>query len=119
KGHFKVSDDGTNLVMLQTTIRSVAVYLWRDGTGLVQLDFICKYGTQGDCSGTGSEYTDLDPVAISPDNRWIVFFTFSDRWQRARVYDTDNPDHIKLSIIASVPSGVYIEHACDDGVLAD
>ena len=119
KGHFKVSADGKNLVMLQTTIRSVAVYLWRDGTGLVQLDFICKYGTQGDCTGTGSEYSDLDPVAISPDSRWIVFFTFSDRWQRARVYDTQNPDSISLATFASVPAGVYIEKACDAGVLAD
>lgn len=119
KGHFKVSRDGKNLVMLQTTIRSVAVYLWRDGTGLVQLDFICKYGTQGDCTGTGSEYSDLDPVAISPDNRWIVFFTFSDRWQRARVYDTQNPDSISLATFASVPSGVYIERACEPGTLAD
>ncbi|TNF31543.1 MAG: hypothetical protein EP329_12165 [Deltaproteobacteria bacterium] len=119
KGHFKVSNDGKNLVMLQTTIRSTAVYLWRDGTGLVQLDFICKYGTEGDCSGTGSEYSDLDPVAISPDNRYIVFFTFSDRWQRARVYDTQNPDDVRIAVLASVPSGLYIEHVCDAGALAD
>lgn len=119
KGNFKVSPDGNNLVMLQTTIRSVAVYLWRDGKGLVQLDFICKFGTQGDCSGTGSEYSDLDPVAISPDNRYIVFFTFSDRWQRARVYDTEDPDDIRLSIMASVPTGVYIERVCEDGMLED
>jgi len=119
RGRFKVSRDGRNLVMLQTTIRSVAVYLWRDGTGLVQLDFICKYGTQGDCQGTGSEYSDLDPVGFSPDSRWIVFFTFSDRWQRARIYDTQNPDNVQVAILASVPSGVYIERVCEAGMLED
>ncbi|PKN55594.1 MAG: hypothetical protein CVU56_20340 [Deltaproteobacteria bacterium HGW-Deltaproteobacteria-14] len=119
KGHFKVSSDGKNLVMLQTTIRSTAVYLWRDGTGVVKLDFICKYGTEGDCSGTGSEYSDLDPVAISPDNRYIVFFTFSDRWQRARIYDTQNPNDVRLAVLASVPNGLYVEHVCDAGALAD
>ncbi len=119
KGHFKVSEDGNDIVMLHTTIRSVAVYLWRDGTGLVKLDFICKYGTEADCTGTGSEYNDTDPVAISPDNRYIVFFTFSDRWQHARIYDTNNPDQVQLSIIASVPSGLYIEKVCDPGNLAE
>ena len=117
KGHFKASPDGDNLILLNTTIRSVAVHLWKFGTGLIQLDFICKSGTQDNCEGTGSEYNDQDPVAISPDSRYAVFFTFSDRWQRARVYDLKNPGTIFLAVLASVPSGSYIEHACDFGVL--
>lgn len=118
KGHFKVSQDGSKLVLLNTTIRSVTVNMWADGTGLYELDYICKFGTKGNCAGTGSEYSDVDPVAISPDGRYVVFFTYSDRWQRARLYDTENPGIVRLSVLASVPSGSYLEHACDSGNLA-
>lgn len=117
KGHFKVSPDGSKLVLLNTTIRSVTVNMWQEGKGLVELDYICKFGTKGNCAGTGSEYSDIDPVAIAPDGRYVVFFTFSDRWQRARIYDTENPGVVQLAVLASVPSGSYIEHACDAGVL--
>ena len=118
KGHFKVSQDGSKVVLLNTTIRSVTVNMWADGTGLYELDYICKFGTKGNCAGTGSEYSDVDPVAISPDGRYVVFFTYSDRWQRARLYDTENPGIVRLSVLASVPSGSYLEHACDSGNLA-
>lgn len=118
KGHFRVSADGRNMVLLNTTIRSVEVFLWKQGTGLVSLDFICKFGEKGNCSGTGSEYTDTDPVAIDPTGRHIVFFTFGERWARARVYDTTQPGVVQSSIMASVPSSAYIERACDPGVLA-
>ncbi|MFO0746832.1 MAG: hypothetical protein U1F43_14340 [Myxococcota bacterium] len=120
KGHFDVSSDGKNIIMLNTTIRSVSVYLWRDGTGLVELDYLCKYGgDKANCEGTGSEYTDSDPVAIDATGRYVAFFTFADRWQRIRLYDTQNPSQIKSSIVNSVPSGPWIEHACDPGVIAD
>ncbi|MCC6621708.1 MAG: hypothetical protein IT385_10665 [Deltaproteobacteria bacterium] len=120
KGHFDVSADGKNIVMLNTTIRSVSVYLWKDGSGLIELDYLCKYGgDKANCQGTGSEYTDTDPVAIDASGRYIAFFTFADRWQRIRLYDTQNPSVIKSSIVASVPSGPWIEHACDPGVIAD
>ena len=117
KGHFKASPNGERLILLNTTIRSVAVHMYKFGTGLIKLDFICKFGTEDNCEGTGSEYNDQDPVAMSHDGRWAVFFTFSDRWQRARVYDLDNPGVITLAVLASVPDGSYITHACDFGVL--
>ncbi|MEC9071839.1 MAG: hypothetical protein VX938_05640, partial [Myxococcota bacterium] len=117
KGHFKVSPAGDKVVLLNTTIRSVTVNMWVDGLGLIELDYICKFGTKGNCSGTGSEYSDIDPVAISPDGRYVVFFTYSDRWQRARVYDAENPGVVTFSVLAEVPTGSYIEHACDPGVL--
>lgn len=120
KGHFDVSADGKNVVLLNTTIRSVSVYLWRDGTGLIELDYLCKYGgDKANCEGTGSEYTDNDPVAIDATGRYIAFFTFADRWQRIRLYDTQNPSQIKSSIVDSVPSGPWIEHACDPGIIED
>src|SRR5690606_35079925 len=31
KGHFRVADDGRSMVMLNTTIRSVQVSLWKQG----------------------------------------------------------------------------------------
>jgi hypothetical protein len=119
RGRFRVSPDGTTMVLLRTTIRSVNVYMWKDGVGLVELDFMCKFGTRDNCTGTGSEYSDNDPVAISPDNRWVAFFAFADRWQRIHLYDTQNPGNAIASIVASVPSGSYIEQACQPGVLAD
>ena len=117
KGHFKASPNGERLILLNTTIRSVAVHMYKFGVGLIKLDFICKYGTEDNCEGTGSEYNDQDPVAISHDSRWAVFFTFSDRWQRARVYDLDNPGVLTLAVLASVPSGSYITRACEFGLL--
>ena len=117
QGRFRVSADGTRMVLLNTTIRSVTVDVWIEGTGQVQLDFLCELGTQGNCEGTGSEYSDVDPIAISPDGRWVVFFTFSDRWQRARIYDTTDPQVSVQPVLGSVPSGSYITHACDPGVL--
>jgi len=118
KGRFRVSPDGTTLVMLRTTIRSVNVYMWKDTVGLVELDFLCKYGTRDNCTGTGSEYSDTDPIAISPDNRWVAFFAFADKWHRIHLYDTQNPGNVISSIIGSVPSGSFIEKVCDAGVLA-
>ncbi|MDP6944358.1 MAG: hypothetical protein QF464_09440, partial [Myxococcota bacterium] len=119
EGHFKVSPDGTKLVMLNTTIRSVSVNMWQEGLGLFELDYICHFGTKGNCTGTGSEYHDQDPVAISPDGRWVVFFTYSERWQRIRLYDTQNPDVAYLTIAANVPDGDYISKVCDPGNLEE
>jgi hypothetical protein len=117
KGRFRVSPDGSVMVLLRTTIRSVNVYMWKDGLGLVELDFMCKFGTRENCTGTGSEYSDADPVAISQDNRYVAYFAFADRWHRIHVYDTTNPELGAVSIVASVGSGSYIEQACDPGVL--
>ncbi len=117
KGRFNVSPDGSVLVLLRTTIRSVNVYMWKDGLGLVELDFMCKYGTRENCTGTGSEYSDTDPVAISRDNRHVAFFAFADKWHRIHLYDTTDPGVSSASVVASVASGSYIEQACDPGVL--
>lgn len=116
-GHFKSSPDGSKLVMLNTTIRSVTVNMWQEGLGLFELDYICHFGTKGNCTGTGSEYHDQDPVGISGDGRWVAFFTYSERWQRIRLYDTQNPDVAYLTIAANVPDGNYISKACDPGNL--
>lgn len=118
-GRFRVSEDGKLMVLLNTTIRSTHVYLWKDGTGLVELDFICKFGNIEHCEGTGSEYTDIDPVAIDPLGRYVVFFTFADRWKRIRVYDVANPGQAQSAIAASVDQGNYIERVCNAGQLAE
>jgi hypothetical protein len=119
KGHFRTGPNGKSVVLLNPTIRSVAIYLWKEGSGLVELDFICKFGTKGNCSGTGSEYSDTDPAAISNNGRWVAVFTFSERWQRVRLYDAEAPGSATLSIAASVPSGSYTQHVCDTNVLKD
>lgn len=112
-GHFKAGPDGLKLALLNTTIRSVTVNMWKDQTGLAELDYICKLGTKENCVGTGSEYRDTDPVAISNDGTRAVFFTFSDRFQRARLYDLEQPGNVTLTELSAVPVGSYIEHVCD------
>ena len=120
RGHFKVSNDGRKLVLLNTTIRSVGVYLWINGAGLSKIDFLCELGTEDNCLGSGSEYSDKDPVAISNDGKTVVFFTFSDRFQRARVYNAEDPkDPPRLAVLGSVPQGSWIQKSCEPGQRPD
>ena len=110
KGHFKVSQDGSVMVILGTTIRSVRLYMWKAGN-LHELDYICNHLVNGDCIGAGSEYTDTDPVAISADNSKILAFTAAERDLRVRVYDTGTLEQKYLNLF-SVPSGTYHADAC-------
>ena len=110
KGHFKVSADGNVVVILGTTIRSVRIYMWKAGN-LHQLDYVCNHKVNEECIGAGSEYTDTDPVAISPDNSKIVAFTVAERDLRARVYDTTTLE-MKYLNLYSVPTGTFMADVC-------
>ena len=114
KGHFKTSEDGSVLVVLGTTIRSVRYYLWKGGN-LHELDYICNQFVNGTCIGAGSEYTDTDPVAISPDGSKIAAFTIAERELRIRVYDTETltPKSFPLfSIPSEISTPTYLAGAC-------
>lgn len=113
KGHFRVSADGSTLVMLGTTIRSLRVYMWQAGV-LQELDYICNQMVGGSCIGAGSEYSDTDPVAISPDNSKIAAFTVAEADLKIRVYDTATKTQ-KYQTLFTVPSGTYLANIC--GVL--
>jgi hypothetical protein len=109
-GHFKVSNDGSMLVLLGTTIRSVRIYMWKQGI-LHEVDYICNHIVNQDCIGAGSEYTDTDPIAISPDNSKIIFFAISETHLKARVYDTATLQKKELPLM-SVPTGTYLAEVC-------
>ena len=110
KGHFKVSRDGQVLVLLGTTIRSVRVYMWRDGN-LTELDYICSLMQGGTCIGAGSEYTDTDSAAVSPDSSKIVTFFVAERDLKVRVYDTTTYAKKSLTLFSAV-SGTYLADIC-------
>ncbi len=115
-GYFRVSHDAKTLVFLSTTIRSVKVYAWREGT-LHEMDWICEHpigeGAEKKCVGTGSQYHDNDPAAIAPDGKTIVFFTVVDRWLRARKYTIGSAAAASFSNLAEVPSGgAYLQNYC-------
>lgn len=110
KGHFKASMDGSTLVMLGTTIRSLRVYMWQAGV-LSELDYICNQMVGGSCIGAGSEYSDLDPVAISRDNSKIAAFTIAEADFKVRVYDTSTKTQ-KYQTLFSVPTGTYLANIC-------
>ena len=114
KGRFHVSPDGDSLVMLSPTIRSQRVYLWTKGT-LHEVDYLCDNFQNNQCIGAGSNYTDNDPVAISPDSKFVVMFTVTDRALRLRRYSTENPNDMGSLTLLGVPAdagGAYHELAC-------
>jgi len=118
-GYFQVSEDASTIVFLTTTIRSMKVYTWRGGN-VAKQDYICEnpLGTGDDatCVGTGSQYHDNDPVAVSQDGKSIVLFTIIDRWLRARLYHVGSEEASAFSNLMEVPNGKggvsYLQNAC-------
>jgi len=112
KGHFKVSPDGESLVLLSPTIRSQRIYLWTNGT-LHEMDYLCENFQNDQCVGAGSLYSDVDPVAISPDSSTIVHFSISDRALQVRRFSTVDPSEIRPpSNLLTVSGGDYNDLAC-------
>ena len=103
-GFFRVSADATTVVFLTPTIRSQRVYVWRGGN-LAQLDYICPNWDGVKCVGTGSQYNDNDPVAVSMDGKRVVTFAIVDRWLRARKYDVGTENPSTFSNLLEVPAG--------------
>lgn len=110
-GRFFLSNDGKTIAILNPTIRSQTLFVWRDGK-LIKLDYICPHkGPSGECIGTGSFYTDNDPVAISPDGEEVIAFFIVDPELRAYRYKIKGGG-VFYSTILKVPMGSYIENAC-------
>ena len=112
-GRFQVSEDGSTLTFLTTTIRSVKVYAWRGGN-VHKLDYICEHPLDNDtCVGTGSQYHDNDQVGISPDGTEVVLFTIVDRHLRVRRYQVKGEKAPTFSNIVTVPAGSpYLKSVC-------
>jgi len=113
KGHFQVSEDGSTLVFLTTTIRSVKVYAWREGN-VSKLDYICEHPLGADtCVGQGSQYHDNDRVGISPDGKIVILFTIVDNNLRVRRYNVGSEVANTFSNLVSVPNGQeYLAGVC-------
>ena len=114
KGYFHVSPDGESLVILSPTIRSQRVYIWKKGA-IAEVDYLCDNFQNDTCIGTGSQYSDRDPVAISPDSSEVVVFAVNKRALRAIRYSTENfSDRGSTALLAVDPSfgGDYANFAC-------
>jgi hypothetical protein len=111
-GFFRVSDDASTLLFLTPTIRSQRVWVWRNGN-LSQLDYICPNWDGVKCVGTGSQYHDNDPAALSMDGKQAVMFSIVSRWLRARHYEVGTENPTTFSNMVEVPEGQnYLQNAC-------
>lgn len=104
KGHFTVSADGEVIAILNPTIRSQSYWVWRNGA-IQRLNLLCTNRQSGQCIGTGSEYSDKDPLAMSPDNTLLQTFTVAEGKLRAWVYHTQQDLEPLWSNLTQVPSG--------------
>jgi hypothetical protein len=112
KGHFRVSPDGESIVLLSPTIRSQRIYLWTVGT-LHELDYLCENFQNDQCVGAGSLYSDVDPLAISPDSSTIVHFSVADQALQVRRFSTINPNEKRPpSNLLTVSGGSFQDLAC-------
>jgi len=88
-GHFTASADGSTLVAISPTIRSSRLYAWKSGV-LKELDYICPGAIQnGECTGTGSEFSDLDPLVLTDDGKQLLYIVRYKNRLEARVYNTE------------------------------
>lgn len=106
KGYFHLSEDGEMLAFLNPTIRSQSYWTWTKGT-LHMLKRLCQAEDNGKCTGTGSHYSDRDPVAISPEveHATLVTTTISESNQRAWKYKTNAEGEPQWSNIVTTPPG--------------
>jgi hypothetical protein len=118
-GYFRASANGKTLTFLTTTIRSVKQYVWHETeeggkvtANISKLDYICQHPEGDGCVGTGSQYHDDDPVAISDDGKTIVFFSIVDRWLRVRKYVLETEQPSVFSDLIEVTDGAYLQGYC-------
>ncbi|MFH1532445.1 MAG: hypothetical protein ABIK09_17100 [Pseudomonadota bacterium] len=101
KGHFQPSADGRKALFLSPTIRSQRVYLWTNGD-LAEVDYICPGGLQdGHCTGTGSDFKDSDPSALSADGAVLAYLAVVDHRLELRLPAADGgpPEVVALQAV--------------------
>ena len=116
EGRFSVGADDV-LVLLRPTIYSQKVYLWKEGILKQVGEEVCfQRDAVGRCTGTGSWYSDTDPVALSPDLKYVVFSALALN-REVRLYKIKLGDNLKtLSMTYSTfysTAGPYSQLACD------
>lgn len=122
-GFFRVSENGATVTFLTTTIRSVRLYMWHEtvengvktaSVSHPQDGYICENPVGDSCVGTGSQYHDSDPIAISPEGNTVLLFTIIDRWLRVRKYKLGTEEASVFSDLVEVPAGsTYLQAVCD------
>jgi hypothetical protein len=112
-GRFRVSANGETLLFLTPTIRSLKVWSWSKGI-LTQHDYICENPLDANtCVGTGSQYDDNDPAAVSPDGKVIVLFTIVGRYFRVRRYTVGETKDSTFTNLITLPAGAnYLKDVC-------
>lgn len=117
-GHFVASADGSTLAFNSPTIRSFRLYVWREGV-LEEVDYECPGGFQDDhCTGTGSDFSDLDPMALSGDGKKLAYFAKLKDKLQLRMYDTDFGNHDKL-VLMNTPGKDYASDSCAQISMSD
>lgn len=119
-GYFTVSDNASTVVFLTPTIRSLRVYAWRETieggkktASVAELTYICANPVGDSCVGTGSQYSDHDGVAISPDGKTVVLFVIVDRWLRVRKFHLGSDSVPEVSDLVETPPGpAYLQAVC-------
>ncbi len=112
KGHFRPSADGRTALFLSPTIRSQRVYLWKN-SALTEVDYICPGGLQnGHCTGTGSDFRDTDPSALSADGAVTAYLAVVDHRLELRLPKADGgaPDVVALQSVDAGKS--YTSNIC-------
>lgn len=108
-GHFVASADGETLAFISPTIRSARVYVWRKGIQK-ELDYVCPGGMQGDhCTGSGSNFSDVDPLALSHNGKKLAWFTQGPDGLELRFYDTDLGTLRKLTLMDTTGKDYGVE----------
>jgi len=108
-GHFTASADGETLAAISPTIRSARIYLWRNH-GLSELDYLCPGGLQnGKCTGSGSGFSDVDPLAVSSDGSKLAYFPTTADGMELWLYQTDTASKQTLSIIDTTGKDWVVE----------
>lgn len=117
-GRFRVTSDGKTLLLLRPTIYSQEVFVWRNGKILQVGKEVCHQKTAaGACTGTGSEYSDMDPLGISPDSSVIMAALLEqNRDLRLRKYEMNTDLTTRASIYSDFygVSGPFTQMKCSN-----
>ena len=109
-GHFTASHDGTTLAFVSPTIRSARLYVWRGSGAVQELDYLCPGGLQnGKCTGSGSAFSDLDPLAVSADGKRVAYFPTTSDGLEFRMYHLDAGDVASIKLMDTTDKDFLLE----------
>jgi hypothetical protein len=117
QGWFTLGEDGASVILLNPTNVSETVYVWRDGKLSKVGDPICAApdpgGVPGKCGtgGTGSQFKDNHPAALSADGRHLVYALLVENTELRLYHDDLVTGSRTYSVLLAVANG-YTVNAC-------